>query len=148
MNGEETLFTWKAIRLCIAFGFLNAVALVFLKIGADKLQHDMGGNITHSNIVTKKFVVNFLKNPWIITSVLAAIVLKPLLTWALSEASPVIIYPLADFISFTFVLAFSAFFYKHWVTVHAGAAALLMIAGACLFMAGVYILISGVSFWK
>lgn len=141
MSGEDALFSWKVVKLCIGFGILNAIVLVFLKIGAEKLQEDMGGNITLSNIITTKFAKNFLTNPWIVVSVVSAIILKPLLTWALSEGSPIVVYPLADFISLSFVLAFSVFFYKQWVTVHAGAAALLMIAGTSLFMAGIYLLI-------
>jgi len=144
MSGEEALFNWKIVKLCFVFGILNAIVLVFLKIGADKLQDDMGGSIRLSNVVTSRFIKNFMTNPWIVLSVSSAIILKPLLTWALSEGSPVIVYPLADFISLTFVLAFSTVFYKHWVTIHAGAAALLMIAGTVLFMGGLYLLITEV----
>ncbi len=141
MTGEE-LFSWKAVKLCFIFGVINSIFLILLKFGADKLQEDMGGSIHLEETMSTNFVKNFLTNYYIMISVLSAIILKPILTWALSEGSPAVVYPMADFFSFSFMLIYVTIFFRQWIDFQVGIASLFMIIGTSFFIAGFYILIA------
>lgn len=144
MSGEEALFSWKIVKLCFIFGIINSVFLVLLKLGADKLQNDMGGSIHLEDTISPSFAKNFLTNYYIMLSVFSAVILKPLLTWALSEGSPAVIYPMADFFSFSFMLIYISIFFRKWITINVGLASVFMIVGTSFFIAGMYLLISDV----